>query len=191
MELCKEYKNKKSESKKNQLKEINFKNFSIYQLEPKCKELNYGFSVLRKGYIEFIDTTEEKCITILKLKYEDIKSIYIDSIIVEIIMNNGDLYYMKELRFNLDEILNDFKNEHIVISDNKGLYIMKKCKIERDYENDSIDIIGKSLNEELNEFTYKINCNNIEKIRENYCGKDDYRDVEIKTSDDYIMIWEE
>lgn len=195
MELCKKYYQEKTiKPIKEQLKKINFRNYIINQIVPGFNELHYGFSVLRKDYIEFINTTEEKCTTILKLDYSSIKEVYIDSIIIQITLNDGTVYYMKELRTDLKEILGDFKSESINIMDKQDLYILINYEIIEDIRGNII-MIGNLVNEnnivQENEFKYNINLDDIQNMDENYDADDDYRDIIIKTRDNDILIWKE
>ena len=172
---------------KKQLKGINFRNYFIYQVEPKFKELHYGFSVIRNNYIEFIDTNEEKCNTVLNLNYDDIEKIYIEDILLDIYMKNGLVYHFKEIRLNLDEILLDFKSYELIIYNKNGANIIQDYRILLD---DILSIIGNKLDENKDNIIpvkFEINYNDIVGINEEYTY-DKYRQVDIKTKNDNILI---
>ena len=172
---------------KNQLKGINFRNYFIYQVEPKFKELHYGFSVIRNSYIEFIDTNEEECLYVLKLNYGDISRIYIENILLDIYMKNGIVYHFKEIRLNLDEILLDFKSYELIIYNKNGANIIQDYRILLD---DILSIIGNKLDENKDNIIpvkFEINYNDIVGINEEYTY-DKYRQVDIKTKNDNILI---
>lgn len=173
---------------KEQLKGINFRNYFIYQVEPKFKNLEYGFSVLRNDYIEFIDTTEENFSIILKLNCSDIDRIYMENILIDIYMKNGFIYHLKQLRLDLQEILNDFKSKEITIFNNKEINVIQNYKIL--LEGDILSIIGNEVNEDnkINPINFNINYNDIVGINEEYfydkCGQ-----VNVKTKNDNILIY--
>jgi len=173
---------------KKQLKGINFRNYFIYQVEPKFKELHYGFSVIRNNYIEFIDTNEEKCNTVLNLNYDDIEKIYIEDILLDIYMKNGLVYHFKEIRLNLDEILLDFKSYEFIIYNKNGINIIQDYRIIP--QNNILSIVGNEIDEYedvVNPVKYDINYNDIVGINEEY-SYDKYRQVSVKSKSDNIMI---
>ena len=171
---------------KEQLKEINFKNYFIYQVEPKFKELNYGFSVIRNNYIEFINTIEENCPQVLKLNYEDIDRIYIENILTDIYMKDGLVYHFKEIRLDLNEILLDFKGNELIIYNQNGINVIQDYKVV--LEEDILSIVGNELDKyEVIPVKFNINYDDIVGINEKYTY-DKYRQVNIKTKNENIMI---
>lgn len=173
---------------KEKLKKVNFKNYFIYQIEPKFEQLNYGFSVLRNDYIEFIDTTEENCPIILKLNCSDIDRIYIEEILMDIYMKDGQVYHFKELRLDLNKILNDFKGDEITICNKNGVNIIQNYKVI--LEDNMLSIVGNKVNETENitPIKFNINYNDIVGINEEYTY-DKCRQVNIKTKNDNILIY--
>lgn len=173
---------------KNQLKGINFRNYFIYQVEPKFKELHYGFSVIRSNCIEFIDTTKEECPNVLRLNYDDINRIYIENILLDIYMKNGIVYHFKEIRLDLNEILLDFKGDELVIYNQNGINVIQNYKIV--LEDNILNIVSNEVDEYediINLVKFNINYNDIEGINEEY-HYDNYRQVDVKTKNDNILI---
>lgn len=168
-----------------QLKKINFRNYFIYQVEPQFEELHYGFSVIRDNHIEFIDTNEENCPTILKLNYKDINKIYMEEILMDIYMKDGQVYHFKEIRLDLNDILNDFKGDEITICNNKKINTLKNYDIV--LENDTLSIIGSEI-DKFNPVKFNINYNDIIGINEEYTY-DKCRQVDVKTKNNDILIY--
>lgn len=175
-------------STKEQLKEINFRNYFIYQVEPGFKELHYGFSVIRDNYVEFIDTNKEDCPSILDLNYDDINRIYIEDILLDIHMKNGIVYHLKQLRLDLNEILLDFKSNELVIYNKNGINIIQDYRIIP--QDNILSIVGNELDENKDNITpvkFNINYDDIIGINEEYTY-DNYRQVNVKTKNDNILI---
>lgn len=173
---------------KEQLKGVNFRNYFIYQIEPKFKELHYGFSVIRNNYIEFINTTEENYPVILKLNYNDISKIYIEDILIDIYMKNGVVYHLKQLRLDLLEILNSFNGKELTICSNREINILQNHEII--LENDILSIIGNETDEN-NPFRFNIDYNNLTGINEEYSYNDCKRvDIRTKNNNDILIYCE-
>jgi len=174
---------------KNQLKKVNFKNYFIYQVEPEFKELHYGFSVIRSNYIEFLDTNKKECPNILKLNYSDINKIYMEDVLLDIYMTDKNVYHFKEIRLDLQKILNDFKGKELTICNNRQINVIQNYKII--LENDVLSIIGNKIDEKnnINPFKFNINYNNLTDINEEY-SYNGFKRVDIKTKDnDDILIY--
>jgi hypothetical protein len=142
---------------------------------------------LRNNILEFIDTTEEECPTILKLDYSDIDRIYIENILTDIYMKNGLVYHLKELKLDLEEILNDFKGNELTICNNKEINTLKNYEIA--LKNNILSIIGSKFNEDdkINPFKFNIDYNNLIGINEEYSYNGCKR-VDIKTKDDNDIL---
>lgn len=175
---------------KEKLRKINFRNYLIYQVEPKFKELDYGFSVIRDGYVEFIDTTEEECPTILKLNYSDISRIYIEDILMDIYMGNGIVYHLKQLRLDLLKILNDFKGNELTICNNKEINTLKNYEIA--LKNNVLSIIGNKIDtDDKIKFRFDIDYNNLTGINEEYLYNGCKRvDIRVKNNNDILIYCE-
>jgi hypothetical protein len=177
-------------SVKEELKGLNYKAYSIHMIEPKFKDLTEG-SLVCKGYgIEFIYLNEDKIVTILKLNYNDIADIEIDSILVNIFMSNGKVYHLNQLRQNLDEILADFNSEYINIEDEQAIHILKDYKT---VKNDNIlNVTGVEMDENNMEkpIKYEINLDDVDNIIEDYWGQEDgFREVFITVNSKNMAIW--
>ncbi|WP_338433392.1 hypothetical protein [Clostridium tyrobutyricum] len=175
---------------KEKLKELNYRVYSIHMIEPKFKELTEGSLVCKEHGIEFIYLNEDKIITVLKLKYDDIANIEIDNILVNIFMNNGKVYHLNQLRQNLEEVLLDFKGEYLTIEDEQAIHILKNYKIVKN--DDILNITGVEMdaNNMSRSIQYKVNLDDVDNIIEDYWGKEDrFREVFLTVNGKNMAIW--
>lgn len=117
------------ETVKSVLKEINFKNYFIHQIEPSFQDFSYGFSIIKEDYIDFIKLDKDGYVRVIGLYYNKIDNVKIDNIFVDIIMQNGVVFHLKQIRPNLIEILKDFSRDFLLIDSNKKSLVFDEYKV--------------------------------------------------------------
>lgn len=180
---------KKTISIKEKLQELDYKAYSIHQLEPKFQDFFGGTLVCRKDNIKFMYLDENKIVTLLELKYADIANVHIDNILVDIEMKNGVVYHLHQLRQDLFEILKDFKGQYLSIENKQAIHVLQDYKIKQN--GCVLNIMGAEIDEynASKLFRYAIDLNTIDNICEDYLGEEEFREVFFKIKDKDVAIW--
>lgn len=172
------------ETVKSVLKEINFKNYFIHQIEPSFQDFSYGFSIIKEDYIDFIKLDKDGYVRVIGLYYDNIDDIKIDNIFVDITMKTGVTFHLKQIRPDLIQIFKDFKKDFLFILSNDKCLIFDEYKIMD--KGKFIRIIG--INNGIFD-KIEIHNEDILYIEEEYEGKGyGEREVYIKTKYDEIII---
>ncbi|MFC0903748.1 hypothetical protein ACFHWD_03470 [Clostridium sp. MT-14] len=168
---------------KEQLQNLDKRTYLVHQLDPKFENLEYMKCCTEDNYIKIFGLFDNLD-NIIKIKYDSITELHIDSINVYIELKSGQSYYFKEKRNNLVEIFADFKKHDLDVSIDKfyiikdysivgqddGTYILRGMTV---YEEDE------ELEEnEYKDFRYKLKFDNIVEIDEDY--EEGYHHLQLK-----------
>jgi hypothetical protein len=177
---------------KEKLQELDYKAYSIHQLEPKFQDFFGGTLVCRKDNIKFMYLDENKIATLLELNYADIANVHIDNILVDIKMKNGIVYHLHQLRQDLFEILKDFKGQYLSIENKQAIHVLQCYEVVK--KNNILNITGAEMDEYnvSKPFRYAIDLNTIDNICEDYLGEEEFREVFINLENGKeLAIWTE